>query len=137
MGGIIDTYSLRIWGKHWGQPLWQSWGQPWMQTLDRKKSLKKVFVWDYNPGQIDDFHLMRLFCLSIYIRDITDLTTVISRLIVERHTVNIAFLRLAPQIKRIQKIQQGTKNEGKWKELRQRQTKQCLIMLNRLPEDKE
>ena len=28
-------------------------------------------------------------------------------------------------------------NEGKWKEARQRQTKQWLIMLNRLPEDKE
>ena len=53
-----------------------------------------------------------------------------------RFTVNIAFLRLQPKITRIQKIQQGTKNEGKWKEARQRQTKQWLIMLNRLPEDK-
>ena len=51
-------------------------------------------------------------------------------------TVNIAFLRLQPKITRIQKIQQGTKNEGKWKEARQRQKKQWLIMLNRLPEDK-
>ena len=51
--------------------------------------------------------------------------------------VNIAFLRLQPKITRIQKIQQGTKNEGKWKEARQRQTKQWFIMLNRLPEDKE
>ena len=54
-----------------------------------------------------------------------------------RSTVNLAFLRLAPKITRIQKMQQGTKNEGKWKEARQRQTKQWLIMLNRLPEDKE
>ena len=54
-----------------------------------------------------------------------------------RSTVNLAFLRLAPKIKRIQKVQQGTKNEGKWKEARQRQTKQWLIMINRLPEDKE
>ena len=54
-----------------------------------------------------------------------------------RSTVNLAFLRLAPKITRIQKIQQGTKNEDKWKEARQRQTKQWLIMLNRLPEDKE
>ena len=54
-----------------------------------------------------------------------------------RSTVNLAFLRLAPKITRIQKIQQGTKNEGKRKEARQRQTKQWLIMLNRLPEDKE
>ena len=53
-----------------------------------------------------------------------------------RSTVNLAFLRLAPKITRIQKIQQGTKNEGKWKEARQRQTKQLLIMINRLPEDK-
>ena len=36
-------------------------------------------------------------------------------------TVNRAFLRLAPKITRIQKIQQGTKNEGKWKEARKRQ----------------
>ena len=56
---------------------------------------------------------------------------------VYRSTVNSAFLRLAPKITRIQKIQQGTKNEGKRKEARQRQTKQWLIMLNRLPEDKE
>ena len=54
-----------------------------------------------------------------------------------RSTVNLAFLRLQPKITRIQKIQQGTKNEGKRKEARQRQTKQWLIMLNRLPEDKE
>ena len=40
-----------------------------------------------------------------------------------RSTVNPAFLRLTPKITRIQKIQQGTKNEGKWKESRQRQTK--------------
>ena len=56
---------------------------------------------------------------------------------VYRSTVNLAFLRLAPKITRIQKIQQGTKNEGKWKEARQLQTKQWLIMINRLPEDKE
>ena len=54
-----------------------------------------------------------------------------------RSTVNLAFLRIQPQIIIIQKIQQGTKNEGKWKEARQRQTKQWLIMLNQLPEDKE
>ena len=54
-----------------------------------------------------------------------------------RSTVNLAFSRLAPKITRIQKIQQGTKNKGKWKEAIQRQTKQWLIMLNRLPEDKE
>ena len=49
---------------------------------------------------------------------------------VYRSTVNLAFLRIASKITRIQKIQQGTKNEGKWKESRQRQTKQWLIMLN-------
>ena len=56
---------------------------------------------------------------------------------VSKSTVNLAFSRLASKITRIQKIQQGTKNEGKWKEARQRQTKQWFIMLNRLPEDKE
>ena len=54
-----------------------------------------------------------------------------------RSTVNLAFLRLQPKITRIQKIQQGTKNEGKWKEAIQLQIKQWLIMLNHLPEDKE
>ena len=53
-----------------------------------------------------------------------------------RSTVNLALLRLQPKITRIQKIQQGTKNESKWKESGQRQTKQWLIMLNRLSEDK-
>ena len=32
-----------------------------------------------------------------------------------RSTVNLAFLRLQPKITRIQKIQQGTKNEGSGK----------------------
>ena len=41
-----------------------------------------------------------------------------------KSTVNIDFLRLQPKITRIQNIQQGTKNEGRWKEARQRQTKQ-------------
>ena len=41
-----------------------------------------------------------------------------------KSTVNLAFLRLQPKIKIIQKIQQSTKDEGKWKEARQRQTKQ-------------
>ena len=54
-----------------------------------------------------------------------------------KSTVNLAFLRLQPKITRIHKIQQGTKNEGKRKEARQIQTKQWLIMLNQLPEDKE
>ena len=54
-----------------------------------------------------------------------------------RSTANLAFLRLTPKITRIQKIQQGTNNEGKWKEARQRQTKPWLILLNRRPEDKE
>ena len=54
-----------------------------------------------------------------------------------KSTVNLAFFRIQPKITRIQKIQQGTKNEGKRKEARHRQTKQWLIMLNRLPEDKE
>ena len=47
-----------------------------------------------------------------------------------RSTVNLAFLRLAPKITRMQKIQQDMKNEGKWKEARQHKTKQWLIMLN-------
>ena len=54
-----------------------------------------------------------------------------------KSTVNLAFLKLQPKITKIQKMKQGTKNEGKWKEARQRQTKQWLIVLNRLPEDKE
>ena len=53
-----------------------------------------------------------------------------------RSTANLSFLRLTSKITIIQKIQQGTKNEGKWKEARQGQKKQWLIILNRLPEDK-
>ena len=33
-------------------------------------------------------------------------------------TINLAFRILQPKIKKIHKIQQGTKNEGKWKEAR-------------------
>ena len=54
-----------------------------------------------------------------------------------KSTVNLDFLRLQPKITRIQKIQQGTSNKGKRKESRNIQTKQWLIMLKRLPEDKE
>ena len=35
-----------------------------------------------------------------------------------RSAVNLAFRRLQPKITRIQKIQQGKNNEGKWKEAR-------------------
>ena len=55
---------------------------------------------------------------------------------VSMSTVDLAFRRLRPKITKIQKIQQGTKNEGKWKDARYRQLKQWLIMLNRLPEEK-
>ena len=54
-----------------------------------------------------------------------------------KSTVNLYFLRLQPKRTRIHKTQQDTKNEGKRKESRQRQTKQWLIMPNQLPEDKE
>ena len=51
-------------------------------TLDANFGRKKCLniFWDSNPRQIDDFHLMRLFCLSIYIRNITYWTTVIQKI---------------------------------------------------------
>ena len=55
---------------------------------------------------------------------------------VSMSTVNLAFRRLQPKITKIQKIQQGMKNEGKRKEARYRQVKQWLIMLNIIPEEK-
>ena len=54
-----------------------------------------------------------------------------------KYTVDISFLRIQPKRTKVQRIQQGTKNEGVWKEARRRQTKQWLIVINRLPEDKE
>ena len=51
-----------------------------------------------------------------------------------RSTVNLAYRRLQPKITKVYKIQQGTKNGGKWKEARYRQVKQWLIILNRLSE---
>ena len=56
---------------------------------------------------------------------------------VYRSTVNLAFRRLQPKITKIQKIQQGTKNEAKRKDARYQQFKQWLIMLERLTEEKE
>ena len=56
---------------------------------------------------------------------------------VSRSTINLSFRRLQPKIKKLQKIKQGTKNEGKWKKERYQQVKQWLIMLNRLSEEKE
>ena len=54
-----------------------------------------------------------------------------------RSTANLAYRRLLHKITRIQKNPTREKNEGKWKEARYRQMKQCLIMLDRLPEEKE
>ena len=54
-----------------------------------------------------------------------------------RSTVNLAYMRLLTKITRVQKIQQGKKNEGKWKEAMYRQVKQWLIILERLPEEKK
>ena len=78
--GGNHRYSLfeDFW-EHQVQPLGGSWGQPWMQTLEEKIFKEKFFGYS-NPGQIDDFHLMRLSCLSIYIRNITYWTTVIQRI---------------------------------------------------------
>ena len=54
-----------------------------------------------------------------------------------KSTIYLAFLRLQPKKTRIQKIQQGNKNESEKKEARHHQTKQWLIMLRRLSEDKD
>ena len=56
---------------------------------------------------------------------------------VSKSTVNFTFRRLQPKITKIHKIRQGMKNEDKWKEARYQQVKRWLIMLNRLPEEKE
>ena len=56
---------------------------------------------------------------------------------VSRSTVNLAFKIIQPKITKIKKVRQGTKNEEMWKEARYRQVKQWLIMINRLPEEKE
>ena len=50
-----------------------------------------------------------------------------------KYTDNLFFLRLQPKRTKIKKIQQGTKNEGMWKEARPSQTKQWLITINILP----
>ena len=54
-----------------------------------------------------------------------------------RSTANLAYRRLQPKITRVQKIQEGKNNDGKWKEARYQQVNQWLIMLDRLPEEKE
>ena len=54
-----------------------------------------------------------------------------------KSTVNLAFRIIQPKIIINQKIQQGMKNKGKWKEARYQQVKKWLIMLNRIPEEKE
>ena len=53
---------------------------------------------------------------------------------VSRSTVELAFRRIQPKITKIQKVQQGMKNEVKWKEERYRQVKQWLTMIDKLPE---
>ena len=52
------------------------------------------------------------------------------------YAFNLVYMRLQSKRTRVQKIQQGTNNEGKWKEARYRQVKQWLIMIDRLPEEK-
>ena len=50
-------------GRNLGCKLW----------TEKRSYLKKIF-WDSNPGQIDDYHQMRLFSLSIYIRNVSNTT---------------------------------------------------------------
>ena len=57
--------------------------------------------------------------------------------VVSRSTANLSFKILQPKTKKIRKIQQGTKNEGKWKEARYQQVRQWLIMLDIIPEKKD
>ena len=50
------------------------------ETLDANFGQKKIlsikkFFWESKPGQIDAFHEMRWFSLSIHIRKISNLTT--------------------------------------------------------------
>ena len=56
---------------------------------------------------------------------------------VSMSTVNLAFRRIQPKITKNEKIQQETKNGGKWKEARYIQVKQWLIVIIRLPEENE
>ena len=55
-----------------------------------------------------------------------------------RPTVNLAYRRLLPLIlQEFIKYNKEQKNEGKWEEARYRQMKQWLIILDRIPEEKE
>ena len=54
-----------------------------------------------------------------------------------RSTIDLSYRRIRPKITSVQKIQQGTKNDGRCKEARYGQVKKWLIMPNRLPEEKE
>ena len=56
---------------------------------------------------------------------------------VSMSTVDLVLRRIQPKISKNQKIQQGTNNEGKWKEARYLQVKQWFITLNIIPEEKE
>ena len=63
-----------------GETLGATFGVTLDEKFGQKKIFKKKFFWDSNPGKIDDFHLMKLLSLSIYIRNISYWTTVIQRL---------------------------------------------------------
>ena len=73
---LIGRFGGNIGGNPWGN----LGGNLGCKLWTEKNLNKKHFFWDSNPGQIDDFHLMGLFSLSIYIRNITYLRTVIQRL---------------------------------------------------------
>ena len=84
MGGIIDTALLEDLGETleetFGTTLEATLGETLDANFGQKKIFKKFVFGDSNPGQIDDFHSMILFSLSIYIRKISNLTTEIQRL---------------------------------------------------------
>ena len=69
-------------GSTMGATLGSTLGETLGETLDANFGQKKILYifWDSNPGQIDDYHEMRLFSLSIYIRKISNLITVVQRL---------------------------------------------------------
>ena len=52
------------------------------------------------------------------------------------YTANLVFLITQHERIKTQRIKQGTKNDGKRKDVRRRQTKQWLIMINQLSENR-
>ena len=101
-----------------GKNITKHFGQPYLyKNLDELNILADMT--EKHLGMRYTTHLINCNCHHNFFNEVCN------------YTVNIAFLRLQPKITKMQRIQQGTNNVGKWKEAKDGE-KQKLVDYSQL-----